>query len=497
MVEYTVSKLLRIAAATAPNRIAATLDEEAVTFRDCDRKAARLAHALTNWGVRRQHRVVYWADISLRTIDLYFALSHVGAIFVPVNPALSLPELHAVIDYLEPHFIVAGAGHAAAAESVARRAGVPLGVLGGGRSCPGHDLDDAASRASDGAAPDCASSADIQVMFLTSGSTGRPKAVRISQKAQWMRCASSPSYTEVGGGRGTANMFPLFHMAGWHMTVQSVARRRAVHLVQRASSEALWQVIEAHQPQELYAIPAVWRRLLDGGAGRDGRCLVHAFTGTSRVEPELVDAILQRFQGARTGVYYGSTELGNAIGIGHDDLLDHPYSVGIPLPGVEARIEDGELLLRSETMMDGYHALPEETAAALQGGWYHTGDLAEVSPDGFFEIVGRRREIIRSGGESIAPAEVEAALRTLPDVADVAVVGLPHEGWGEVVCAVFVMQAGKETPSIEALRGALADRLASFKHPRIVRAASGPLPRTLATGQIQRSQIRQALIAQG
>jgi acyl-CoA synthetase (AMP-forming)/AMP-acid ligase II len=148
--------------------------------------------------------------------------------------------------------------------------------------------------------------------------------------------------------------------------------------------------------------------------------------------------------------------------------------------------DDGELLLQSATLMSGYYNLPQETAAALEGGWYHSGDLVERDDEGYFSIVGRKREIIRSGGEWISPVEVEDAVGDYPGIAEVAVIGVSDPKWGEVVCATVVMAAGSTAPTVEELRRHLTGRLAPFKHPRRVVAVRN-LPRTAATGQIQRS----------
>jgi len=143
--------------------------------------------------------------------------------------------------------------------------------------------------------------------------------------------------------------------------------------------------------------------------------------------------------------------------------------------------------------MSGYFDLPEVTAETLADGWYRTGDLVEMDADGFISIVGRRREVIRSGAETIAPAEVEEALAGLPGVDDVSVVGLPDPVWGEVVCAAVVLRSGAPVPTVDAVRTHLSGRLAPHKCPRRVLAVDS-LPRTPATGQIQRSLLRSTLI---
>ena len=191
----------------------------------------------------------------------------------------------------------------------------------------------------------------------------------------------------------------------------------------------------------------------------------------------------------RTTVSYGSTEVGRAISLGDDDLFRKPGSIGLPVPGIQAKVAgDGELLLTSGTLMSGYFNLPEATALVLEDGWYHTGDLVEQDAEGYFCIVGRKNEMIRSGGESVAPLEVEAALRGYPGIADVAVIGVPDAQWGELVCAAVVAADGTSPPTVEDLRRHLAGRLAAFKHPRRVLVVD-QLPRTSATGQVQRSLV--------
>jgi acyl-CoA synthetase (AMP-forming)/AMP-acid ligase II len=160
--------------------------------------------------------------------------------------------------------------------------------------------------------------------------------------------------------------------------------------------------------------------------------------------------------------------------------------VGVPGPLAEIRLsEAGEILCRGPMLFDGYFENSEATAAALVDGWYHSGDLVDVDDEGYVSVVGRARDVIRTGGESVTPPEVELALAGHPALADVAVVGLPDEQWGEVVCAVVVLVPGADEPSVDDLRDYVGDRLARFKHPRRV-AVVDEIPRTAATRQVQR-----------
>jgi acyl-CoA synthetase (AMP-forming)/AMP-acid ligase II len=250
----------------------------------------------------------------------------------------------------------------------------------------------------------------------------------------------------------------------------------------------------------LNAIPAVWRRILthlaDGHGAGALSSLRFADSGTSATPPELLEAMAELLPGAQLRVFYGSTEAGTVTCLAQADMARKPGSCGVPAPGVEVRLADsGEVEVRSTTLFDGYLDDPAATAAALVEGWYRTGDLGELDDEGFLSIVGRTGELIRTGGESVVPAEVEAVLRELASVADVAVVGIPDHAWGEVVCAV-VVPAGPAVPTAEELRAHCRDRLAGFKHPRRVEVVDA-IPRTAATGQVQRRLLVERLAVPG
>jgi len=185
-------------------------------------------------------------------------------------------------------------------------------------------------------------------------------------------------------------------------------------------------------------------------------------------------------------VFYGSTEAGSVASLDHVDIRRKPGSCGVPAPGTETRIApDGELWVRGPLLFDGYLSDDHATAEALVDGWYRTGDLAEADDEGYLTIVGRVRDVIRTGGETVSPTEVEAVLARHPAVGDVAVVGVPDPTWGEIVCAVVVSSPGAPPPSLEDLRAHCAATLASFKHPRRLELTPA-LPRTSSTRQVQR-----------
>ena len=169
--------------------------------------------------------------------------------------------------------------------------------------------------------------------------------------------------------------------------------------VERGDPDALLGAVHDRRAVRLYAIPAVWRRILDADRSRyDLSSLRACDTGTSATTPELLRAIAEAFPGTTTSITYGSTEAGTVCRLWSEDLFRKPGSVGLPAMGSEVRLaENGEILVRNDMLMNGYFRDPEATAAALEGGWFHTGDLGVQDDEGYFSIVGRAGDVIRTG----------------------------------------------------------------------------------------------------
>jgi len=331
---------------------------------------------------------------------------------------------------------------------------------------------------------------DPHVLFFTSGSTGRPKGVVLSHRANYLR-SNQGVFRDVP--EVTVCMFPLFHMAGFTLGLSAWQTRGAVHYVSAPTPDALLGAIERHRANRFYGIPLIWTRLLEHGlGGHDLSSLVELDTGTSAVPIQLLWKIREAFPNGRIRIFYGSTECGSGTMLPDADVLRKPGSVGPASLGVDLKLTDeGEICVRSAYLMDGYFENPEATAEALQGGWFHTGDLGSLDDEGHLSIVGRKKEIIRTGGESVAPTEVEAVLADAPGVHELAIVGVPDPEWGEVVSAVVVPAPGADV-SLASLQAHGEGKLAGFKKPRRL-ALVNALPRTAATGQVQRTLLVEGL----
>ncbi|HPG24160.1 MAG TPA: fatty acid--CoA ligase family protein, partial [Myxococcota bacterium] len=317
-----------------------------------------------------------------------------------------------------------------------------------------------------------------------------------SHRANWLRGFQGVFRDEP---ERTVCMFPLFHMAGFTLAISAWQTRGEITYTD-ASADSLLEAVERRRANRLYGLPLVWKRVVEADLDRyDLSTLEQLDTGTSATPIELLREMKARFPKAKVRIYYGSTEVGSATALADVDVLRKPGSVGVASPNVDVRLApDGEICVRSPYLMDGYFDDPEATSAALVDGWFHTGDLGALDAEGYLAIVGRKKEVLRTGGESVSPTEVEAVLRDAPGVEEVAIVGLPDPDWGEVLCAAVVAKAGvaEDGPSLESLRRHCEGRLAGFKQPRRI-ARLDALPRTAATAQVQRTLLVERILAEG
>jgi len=498
--ELLIGEILRRAFESVPESPAASMGEDVRTYADLARDSCRIAHALRASGaVRFGDRVVCWVDTSLDVLSLFFAIAKLGAVFAPLNARLLAEEAGSVALLAKGSLLITDAGRWADAARVAELAGIDrVALLPAGENVETREADlvlDPTSLDDPREPVDeprlCES--DPHVIFFTSGSTGRPKGVVLSHRANWLRGFQGVFRDEP---ERTVCMFPLFHMAGFTLAVSAWQTRGEIILAE-PNAKSILDAIASRRANRLYALPLVWKRILEEDTTRwDLSSLTQLDTGTSATPIELLEEMKARFPNPALRIYYGSTECGSATALCNADVMRKPGSVGRAAASVDIRIaDDGEILVRSPYLMDGYFGDPDASRLAFVDGWFATGDLGSMDDEGFLSVVGRKKEVLRTGGESVSPAEVEAVLRSVSGVAEVAVIGLPDVDWGEVVCAAIVPAEGAEL-TLAILRKHCEGKLAGFKQPRRI-ALLESLPRTAATAQVQRTLLVEQILAKG
>jgi acyl-CoA synthetase (AMP-forming)/AMP-acid ligase II len=456
-----VGEVIRSAAGRNPTQLAVAHDGRELTYAEVAGGAEHLAAVLGARGIGRGDRVAWWGANTVDAVPLYFATAHLGAVLVPLNPGFGEIEARPLLELADAAMVVSDESHPGDATVGELLAASPPAVV----VDPGVDEE------------------DPHIIFFTSGTTGAPKGVMLSHRTEVVRGLLGGMSTWPRGA--TVCMFPQFHMAGWAATLEAWLSGETVVYVDGGDTTGILDAVQRYGAYRLYCIPAVWRRILDLDLSAwDLSSLGQADSGTSAITLNLLEDLRHAFPWTTTTITYGSTEAGLVSRMGPRDVLRKPTSVGPPVPTVYVRIEDGELAVRSGHLMSGYFRNPEATAAALRDGWFYTGELAERDEEGFLSIVGRTREIIRTGGEWVAPAEVDAVLASHPAVADVAVAGVPDEHWGEIVTAFVVPRPGAAV-ELDDIRRHCENRITSYKHPRAL-VVLECLPRTKTTGQVQR-----------
>jgi fatty-acyl-CoA synthase len=473
----------------APDAAALRFEGRAWTYAQfaasCDRAAAVLWHA---WGVRRGDRVAWLGANHPGQLALLFGLARIGAILLPLNFRLAPAEWDAQVADCTPTLIVHDGQWTDGATQLAARQGLPVhdvaSLSGGGASAaPQSDRDAADAPA---------------LLVYTSGTTGGPKAAVHTQSNLLANMRIASRMQAMTPRDVVATMLPMFHVGGLCIqTLPALYAGACVELLARFTPEAAFDCLRDARPTLTLQVPATMKALIDHPRWREAdlTCLRALWAGSSLLPAPLVEAFHAR--GVAVCNVYGATETGPfSIALGPEQALAHVGSCGWPAPEVEVRLHEakngvGEVLVRGPNVVSHYWpALP----ACDDAGWFHTGDLAAVAPDGSYTIAGRAKDLIISGGENIHPQEIESVLMQHEVVLECAAFGVPDARWGEAVAVAVVLRdarAASQGEAAQALRtelaAYLAQRVARYKLPRHWFWLE-QLPKT-ALGKLQRQQL--------
>ncbi|MFG2096755.1 fatty acyl-CoA synthetase [Streptomyces sp. NPDC048612] len=506
----TVDGVLRRSARRVPGRTAVRYADRCWTYRELDDAVTAAARVLLADGLRPGDRVASYGHNSDAYLIGFLACARAGLVHVPVNHGLTGEDLRYLLDQSGSALVLTDAALAHRLPDSVRAMpfhGAPGGLLerlaarqepaDGGPVEAGPDAADPVAGVPDDAL--------VQLLY-TSGTTALPKGAMMTHRALVHEYTSAVVALDLKETDRPVHSLPLYHSAQMHVFLLPYLAVGAENtILDGPDPERIFDLVEAGLADSLFAPPTVWIALSHhpGFTTRELSGLRKAYYGASIMPVPVLERLRARLPGLAFYNCFGQSEIGPlATVLGpaeHEGRMD---SCGRPVLFVEARVVDeagrevpdgtrGEVVYRSPQLCTGYWDKPEETAEAFRDGWFHSGDLAVRDADGYFTVVDRVKDVINSGGVLVASRQVEDVLYEHPQVAEVAVIGLPDERWIEAVTAVVVRRvdgADGDAVGERELIDAARARLAPFKAPKRVVFVDA-LPRN-ASGKVLKRELR-------
>jgi fatty-acyl-CoA synthase len=505
----TLGDLLHRSAMRHPAKLAIACGEVRWSYAEFDRLCDRVAAGLAQRGIAKGDRVAILARNSHAFAALRFALARLGAVLVPINFMLKADEAAYILRHAGARMLATDSGlaelaRAAAAQDTAVRELVWLPSEDPSTPAEGMVTFDALA-ASEAALPEVdLGGADLAQIVYTSGTESAPKGAMLTHDAVLWQYVSCVVDASIATDDLALHALPLYHCAQLDVFLGPSIYVGATNVITaKPVPENLLPLIARHRITSFFAPPTVWIALLRSPLfdATDLSSLAKGYYGASIMPVEVLREIARRLPAVRLWNLYGQTEIAPlATMLGPEDQLKKPGSCGRAALNVETRVVDdalrdvrpgeiGEIVHRSPQLLTGYFHDDERTRAAFEGGWFHSGDLATIDDEGYITVVDRKKDMIKTGGENVASREVEEAIYRLPQVSEVAVIGLPHPRWVEAVTAVVVVKSGQTLDEAELLAHCNA-HIASFKAPKRVVFVDA-LPKN-PSGKLLKRELRRA-----
>ena len=481
----------RVGVVDEPAQPAPSLGE--VTYREMARRGRAFTARLDELGVGEGERVAVVSHNSARLLELLLAVPSSGRVLVPVNFRLSPEEVDYIVGHsgarvllVDPELETSLKGVTGAEHRFGTGEEYEQLLAFDAEPRPWTDPDEDATA----------------TINYTSGTTARPKGVQMTHRNIWVNSVTFGMHMQVGDRDVYLHTLPMFHCNGWGMpyTMAGLGVRQVV--LRKVDGAEILRRVDQHGVTLMCGAPAVWNAVLDAAASWDGE-----IPGRDRVRivvagappPSRTIARVEAELGWEFNQIYGLTETAPLLTINRsraefDDLDPQERAkrlsrAGVPALGTRLDVSDtGEVLARSNTVLAGYWENPDASADALADDWFHTGDGGSLDEGGYLTISDRKKDVIITGGENVSSIEVEDAVFSHPAVAEVAVIGIPDEKWGELVMALVVVAPGQQVTAEEIIAHCRG-RIAGFKLPRRVEFRDA-IPRT-ATGKIQKFKLRE------
>ncbi|MFZ2176389.1 MAG: acyl-CoA synthetase [Rhodococcus sp. (in: high G+C Gram-positive bacteria)] len=499
----TVDGVLRRSAAKFPDRRAVAFEDRTWTYRELDDAVSRAAAYLRSLGLTSGDRVAAYGTNSDAYVIGFLACARAGLVHVPVNYALKGGELSYLVSQSGAAAVLVDPALTETLDSV--RESVDLKRVVPLRDAEGSLLEHARS----GDVPvveEAVATTDLVQLLYTSGTTSKPKGAMMTHGALVHEYVSSVIALDLDDRDNPLICMPLYHSAGMHVfMLPYLAVGASVNLMAAPDIPEILRRVESESIGALFLAPTVWVPL----AGhpdletRDLSSLKKAQYGASIMPVTVLNRLRERYPDLGFYNCFGQSEIGPlAAVLRPEEHEDRPASCGKAVFFVETRVVDpegndvpdgtpGEVLYRSPQLCEGYWDNPEATSEAFRDGWFHSGDLVTRDAEGYLTVVDRIKDVINTGGILVASREVEDAVYTHPDVAEVAVIGTPDEKWIEAVTAVVVLREGAAELTAESLIAHVKERIAPFKVPKQV-VFVDELPRN-QSGKLLKRELRVSL----
>ena len=470
-----LASIVTESAERAPEAVAVRLAPIELTYAELDDRSARLATLLREKGIEQGDRIGVMLPNVLEFPITYYGVLRAGGVVVPMNVLLKRREIAFYLEDSGAKLLLAWHGFAAEARDGAADAGV--------------ELIEVEPEAFAELLGDCeltteladTDEEDTAVILYTSGTTGKPKGAELTHfNLSRNSDIASRTTADVKAGDVVLGALPLFHSFGQTVSMNASLRVGAtLTLLPKFDPGEALEIMQRDGVTHFYGVPTMYGALLHhpGRENYDTSTLRICITGGASMPVEVLRGFEEAF-GCELLEGYGLSETSPVTCVNHPGQPRKPASIGTPIEQVEMKVVDendeevpqgevGEIVVRGHNVMKGYWQRPEATEEAMRGDWFHTGDMARVDEDGYYFIVDRKKDLIIRGGYNVYPREVEEVLYEHPKIREAAVLGVPHDEWGEEIGAAVVLHEGEELAP-EEVGEYVKERIAAYKYPRVV-----------------------------